>query len=106
MALLGRLRRNSPLIFVNFGVGQAAPDGYVYLTALTVGPAAGQHAVYLMRAPRVRCSPGTPIPTSRHGDAGAATWSGNPAAAVAIFQDPDGLDGPEIVWDAPSAASC
>ena len=34
-------------------------------------------------------------------DAGAATWSGNPAAAVAIFQDPNGLDGPEIVWDAP-----
>ena len=91
-----------PLTFVNFGAGQAAPDGYVYLTALTVSAAAGQHAVFLMRAHKDSLfAQGAYTYFAGTDDAGAATWSGNPAAAVAIFQDPNGLDGPEIVWDAP-----
>ena len=91
-----------PLTFVNFGAGEAAPDGYVYLTALTVSAVADQHAVYLMRAPRASLFAQDAYTYFAGTDgAGAPTWSRDHAAAVPIFEDPNGLDGPEIVWAAP-----
>jgi hypothetical protein len=91
-----------PMNFVNFGAGDAgAPDDYAYMTAQKVLPDAVQRSAYLMRAPRTALGVREAYRYFAGTDAGGgAVWSASPGAAVPVFEDPAGVDGPEIVWDA------
>lgn len=87
----------SPAAFANFGPGYAgARDTFVYVIAQR---ASEPTALYMARAPKDRLQVKEAYEYLT-GPVASPGWSQSPAAATPVFVDPNGVDTPDLVYDA------